>query len=92
MSYKICYTPEDTKRYPQTKPKRVPWLKILMIVFVITAVVWLKEQGIPDILIPGDPDITRNAVRTMVSEVQDGESLEDAVFVFCKEILDNRGA
>ena len=93
MSYKISYTPEDTKRYPlMRKRKPFPWLKCVTVIFVIAAALWVKKQDIPEFLIPGDPDITKSAVQTMVSEVREGESLEDAVFVFCKEILDNRGS
>ena len=88
MPYKICYTPEDTNRYPQAKKMHsVKWARYAMFIILIFAVFWVKVNGLPDLLIPGDPKITKNAVETMISSVESGESMEDVVFVFCKEIL-----
>lgn len=92
MAYKIQYSPETGKRYPQTR-KRQPvdigrWIGLLL---VVAAALWLRINGIPEFLIPGDPDVTKAAAVLFVDQVQSGSSVNDAVTVFCKEILHGAG-
>jgi len=92
MAYKIQYSPETGKRYPQTR-KRQPvdigrWIGLLL---VVAAALWLRINGMPEFLIPGDPDVTKAAAVLFVDQVQSGSSVNDAVTVFCKEILHGAG-
>ena len=88
MSYKIQYSPETVKRYPQTKKtEKVNIGKWVSLVLIIVTVLWLRINGIPDFLIPGDPDTTKAATAMLIDEIRNGSPVNDAVTVFCKEIL-----
>ena len=89
MAYKIQYTPQDERRYPpfkQRSQKNKRWVWPLLILAL--AALWITGNGLPDFLIPGDPDITRAAAAEMVSLVKEGVAVQDAVVVFCQEIFD----
>lgn len=91
MAYKIQYTPEDNARYPKAKANNpFPWKGCLFGVCIVCSILLLRRYGIPDILIPGDPEVTTTAARNMVENLQQGSGVNEAVSVFCKEIL--RGA
>ena len=92
MAYRIQYSPEDKKRYPGVK-KRIQvrtgqWVVVLL---AFGAALCLRIYGVPDFLIPGDPVVTREAAELMMDQLQNGNSLNDAVTVFCKEILHGAG-
>lgn len=90
MAYTINYTPEDTYRYPRTKNKRngKP-SKFFMLLFILAAALYLKFHGIPDFLIPGDAETTKSTFQTMVTDLKNGESLDNAITTFCLEIISN---
>lgn len=92
MAYKIQYSPETGKRYPQTRKRRhVDAGRWVCLLLIVAAALWLRLNGVPDFLIPGDPDITKAAAAMFVDEIQNGSSVNDAVTVFCKEILHGAG-
>ena len=88
MAYRILYTPEDSNRFPQTQNKTMfPWKRLITLVFILAGILYLKFNGIPDFLIPGDPQITVPATQTMISDLKAGESLDNALTAFCLEII-----
>ena len=92
MAYQINYSPESSSRYPQSQKKyHIDWVKCTVLCLLLLTALWVRINGIPDFLIPGDPQITRSAAETMVADIRAGEKLENAVTVFCKEILNGAG-
>ena len=92
MSYKIEYCPSDKKRYPGIKERRkTKYGNWVMVILAFAVVLSLRLYGIPDFLIPGDPQVTKAAASLMIDQLQNGDSLGDAVAVFCKEILHGAG-
>jgi len=88
MGYKISYMPENSDRYPQvTRRWHVRWKKVCIWILVLTAAFWLKVNGVPDFLIPGDPKVTKLAVNIMLTEMRKGEPVEEVVVAFCESIL-----
>lgn len=88
MAYRIQYTPEDSHRFPQTQNKAIfPWKRLFTLMFILASIVYLKFHGIPDFLIPGDPEITVPAAQAMISDLKAGESLDNALTAFCLEII-----
>ena len=65
------------------------WIWIILLLCLL--VLLIAYNGLPDYLIPGDPYITRTAAVEMVSNMKNGASVKDAVFVFCKQILEGAG-
>ena len=92
MGYKIEYSPETAHCYPQrnTPQKRNigRWFCLLL---VIGTILWMRVNGIPDFLIPGDPIITKSAAVTLMDDISDGVNVNDAVTAFCRTILDGAG-
>lgn len=88
MAYRINYTPEDTKRYPHPQSSRdIPWKKYCTLFLILVCTLYLKLCGIPDFLIPGDAEVTKQATQTMIADIKAGEPLDDAVTAFCIEII-----
>ena len=89
MSYKIQYSPESAHIYPAIqKRKRIDLHKWFGFAVVVAAVVWIRLWGIPDFLLPGDPEITKEAMSFFMDEIRNGIAVKDAVTTFCKIILD----
>ena len=89
MSYEIQYTPEDNKRYPLGKRRqRVSVGKMVVILGVVLSGIALRLYGIPDFLIPGDPQVTKAAAANFMESMRRGEGIESSITVFCKEVLD----
>ena len=88
MAYKIQYSPDSSEQYPtcvgKTKKRFGGWVVAF---FLLGAVLWVRANGIPECLIPGDPTVTKQAAQTFLTLMQEGEPLRDAVTVFCKEVL-----
>ncbi len=89
MGYYISYQPEDADRYPPQKVRfpRKKYFLIMVVVLLLVSVFWWEQ--ITDFLTPGDPDVTRQAASTMVSNMRQGLSFGDAVTAFCREIFAN---
>lgn len=92
MAYKIQYSPENARRYPQIgKRKKFPFEGLLMLVLIFAAAIWVRLNGIPEFLIPGDPQVTKAAAATMIADLREGTRVNEAVTAFCKEILHGAG-
>lgn len=92
MAYKIHYSEDAAKRYPQkTKRHPIKYGRWVLLMSIIAAALWLRLNGIPDFLIPGDPAVTRQAASAMMENLHSGTGFGDAVTVFCKEILHGAG-
>ena len=88
MPYKIQYSPEASRKYPQVREHiTVKWGRWVFIAILAAGVMWVRLRGIPDFLIPGDPNITKPAISTMIRNLENGVGIRDAVAAFCKEIL-----
>lgn len=92
MAYKVQYTPQDDYRYPSVKRqvgRRRGRAGLLLLVGLL--VVLILCNGLPDFLIPGDPHITKTAASEMVISMKSGTPVKDAVFVFCRQIIEGAG-
>lgn len=90
MSYCIEYNPELGKKYPKVKFKRhLPIKKLVYLLAFFLASYMLIHNKLYQYFIPGNPEATVAAFSTMVERVGEGDSMKDAVFGFCHEILLN---
>ena len=86
MSYQIKYDPSRRRKFYTEKRKKIPgWL--LIFAWVAVAVTIFNKE-LKDVLIPGDPHVTKAALSNLTDDLREGEPLKDAVAAFCKEILD----
>ena len=92
MAYKIEYSPESAQRYPLLKvqDKRKPGGWVIAGIF-LAVLLWIRIYGVPDFMIPGDADVTKEAASVFVREIRDGVAVNDAITAFCRSILDGAG-
>ena len=92
MAYKILYSQETDYRYPQVSNKRKIKLgKWFTWVLLLVSAVWIRQNGVPDFLIPGEPDVTKAATLTLIDELQNQVPLKEAVTAFCETIIHDSG-
>ncbi len=92
MAYKIQYSEDSAGRYPQNaKHEPFKYGRWVLLLILFAGALWLRLNGIPDFLIPGDPAVTRQAASAMMENLHSGTAFGDAVTVFCKEILHGAG-
>ena len=90
MAYKITYSPETAYLYPQgKKEKRNITGKWITAAFLIAGLLWIRLNGIADFLIPGNPEVTKEAASVFMEDLQEGVRVHDAVTTFCKTILND---
>ena len=60
----------------------------LLLFAAMTAAFWPEgREVLMEILLPGDPEVTWNALETMATQLRSGEAIGDAVMAFCREIV-----
>lgn len=89
MSYCIEYEPHKNKLYPKFKVKKQRNLsKIIICITVLLAVVFAcRAEPVRGWLIPGDPQVTSAAFSSMVEQMKQGASVQDAVTAFCVQVI-----
>ncbi len=67
--------------------KYVKW--IFAITICISLFFALSNNKVRTVLLPGNPQVTERALTELVENMRHGDSIKDAVTVFCREILEN---
>ena len=93
MSYRIEYGAAVPQKFQPEKVKRhMRALTALCILLFSLAAGKFWPDGrmvLQRVFLPGEPSVTEQAFSNMISGLHDGLTLEDAVVVFCQEILDH---
>lgn len=80
--------PSEKKR----GPLRLQFLTTVFLLLFTLAVRQFWPEGtrmLREFLIPGEPTVTQAAFSEMVTEIQAGEPLGDAVTAFCRQIVED---
>lgn len=91
MSYRIVYGEEPMHWQKKNRTGRiVAYTAICLILFLtLTWKFWpAGAEVLQEVLLPGDAELTRQALTNMVENLRAGEAIGDAVSVFCQEIVD----
>lgn len=91
MGYRIEYGASETRkrRIPKVKPS-VPVMAagFFALFLLMTVLFWPEGKAVLlDLILPGDGAVTAGALQGLVSDLRAGESVGDAVTVFCREII-----
>ena len=87
MSYRIQY---DTKKHPwQKRLKRQKRVLIVGVICFALLIIGYFGMDKMQFLLPGEPSVTAAALDNMTNSLQEGETLQEAITAFCREILDN---
>lgn len=91
MAYKISYGPEIRfqKSGPRKKHKLLMWL--LVVILLLAFYASGLNETVAYWLLPGDPEVTSDALQTMVQRIETGENVSEAFSCFCQEIIDHAG-
>ena len=93
MSYRIEYGTAVPQKFQKTQRKsHLRGLTALCVLLFALAVgkCWPEgRQVLEQYLLPGEPSVTEQAFSNMIAELTQGERLEDALVVFCQQILDH---
>ena len=89
MSYQIIYDPKDIHKANKRRKHRYAKIAICILGIFIFEILRFTGWGntIWQYLIPGDPVITTEAFQKLSDGLQSGQSLSDAVFVFCETVI-----
>ncbi len=90
MSYRISYEPEFNSKYPVLpgkRPRKKLWMICAALVLVAVAMLSPVRSAVLNLILPGDPQVTKSALSDLVEQVGAGEGLGVAVTAFCREIL-----
>lgn len=91
MGYSVSYDSISTPKAPKNRRWTGIAAVIVVLVLVISAFSF-KGTVLPFVqrwLIPGDPEVTAGALRTMVDDLRQGVDFADALATFCSEIIAN---
>lgn len=88
MAYRIKYNLVGPNRKTTQKNKRTGAILTVLGIcgFVVIA---LHLPWARDLLLPGDSAVTAAALEDLAENLQQGESLMDAITVFCRNIIAN---
>lgn len=91
MGYRIDYEPNLKRKYP-LKRQKGNFIEITVAVFLLACIVILLcNPGVhgllQEILLPGDPQKTAEAIENMIVNLKSGETFKNSVTAFCVEII-----
>lgn len=91
MGYRIEY--ESIGRIPrQQRKKGTGVLFAAIVILLVLGAIAVKTVGlewVQEVLLPGDPDVTAEALENMITGLQEGAGIIEAFKTFCKEIMEN---
>ena len=93
MAYRIEYGPPIPARYRKAdNPQRLQVMTATcLLLFIMIVKAWFPAgvQKLQQILLPGTPSATQQALDTLVTDMRRGETFGDAFTAFCEEIIDH---
>lgn len=88
MAYRIKYNLVGPDRKTTQKSKRT-WAIVTALGIGVLMAIALHLPWAQDLLLPGDSAVTAAALEGLAENLQQGESLMDAITVFCRSIIAN---
>lgn len=92
MGYKILYENGHGEK-THYAPKHRDWKKRFLIIgiafFLLSMLITPVRSRILHVFIPGNDEITVEAFTKMVTDLQEGDSVKNAVTAFCETVLND---
>ena len=89
MGYKIIYQSNNQSRKCRIASRKEKTALICILVAVIFLVAGLYGERIYSWVIPGNMQITEQALEKLAESLKSGESVQIAVVAFCQDIIDH---
>ena len=90
MGYQIQYGETMVKTYIPEGITISSWKcikRFMIIVLIFTAIFLGSRKEVQNFLLPGNGEVTRNAISKMVSNLKEGEPLGTSIEAFCVDIV-----
>ena len=88
MSYRIQYKPELHQKYPKQKIHKIlSTNKLLCTVSIILFVFVFIYNGWHRSLLPGHSEVTKSAISNLVKNIEEGEPVKNAIYIFYEEVI-----
>ncbi|MBE6923777.1 MAG: hypothetical protein E7466_00860 [Ruminococcaceae bacterium] len=92
MGYKIKYTAGNAEKIPFRFGKRkIPLRWLLLGVLLLALILPVGRNALGRLLLPGDAEVTGQALQALASDLQTGTDFPDAITAFCHHILEESG-
>lgn len=90
MGYRVVYGAMPPVKRRKSKLRLQALTAAFLLAFALTVrQAWPEGQEmLRRFLLPGEPTVTEEAFRNMISDLQGGEPLADAVTAFCAQIVE----
>ena len=94
MGYRIVYGPDRMDRQNGSTKRLGTMIAGSLLAFLaLTAQFWPAGRAkLEEVLLPGDPAVTKQAFSVMTEQLRAGEAIGDAVAAFCQEVMDGAEA
>lgn len=94
MAYHVAYGPPIPERYQKKRynPLRLQVMTaVCLLVFVLLVKAWFPvgTQKLQQLLLPGAPSVTQQALDELVTNIRSGDPLNAAFTAFCQHIIDH---
>ena len=90
MGYQISYASGGIRKKTLVQEKKTTTKRVrfvCVILALLACLLLLRLEVVQQILLPGDPIITRKALDNFIIAIGNGVDLGDAVTAFCQEII-----
>ncbi len=90
MPYAVSYGPEDSDRYPaKSRLDRKHSKRVILIILLLlaTTLSFLFRETLVSWLVPGDDQVTMQSVESLLTDLQEGAPIGEALTTFCEEIV-----
>ena len=90
MSYSVQYPTGIKNKYPQSYKKQKSGVLFVIgcaAVMLLFIVVSCYLPNIRKAVLPGDPDVTEQAIATMVKNFREGQGIQTCFAEFCREVI-----
>lgn len=92
MSYRISYGPKTPIKYQLPRPvnKKFVMLTAIAAILILAVIAFpTQAQALKHKLLPWTTPESKAAISTMLTDIEQGVSYEDAITAFCAEIIRN---
>ena len=90
MSYVVHYPTGVKHKYPQkvkTTRLRPSNIALASLGIVVAVLVLFNVPTLRNVILPGDPEVTEQAAKTMIDQLREGETFADCFADFCREVI-----
>ena len=89
MAYQMDYSDFAASRVPEAKKRKFfrKWMAPACAILIVLSILFIPK--VRDGLIPGNPQVTKEAAGEMIQRIREGEGVVDAFAQFCLEIIEN---